>query len=435
MEQEYEYVDTTGNLQKVKAPDASTAIKNAPNISPTSGVSLFKPTPAPETPTVPEPPETPEPEVQEDTQVDIFADQRNQLSEAQKLRERADKDYEQEANNVRKTILNIQNGTVPFSEAERAQIAGLEQQFGALIEQQKLTNIGAQGLANIRGYQKGAAEYDPTFQVKTIGSIVTGGINKIADLNVKMAAAVADLSQSIKDKKISAVKDAWAIYQDANNRRTETLNKTIEETQKAIEEAQKQQRLSQIEGGIIEMMGKGITDPAQILKEVNKAGNYATSQEIAEALKNLSEEEDFEKLTGDAKNFFILKDIPMALPESITKLPEDRQLFAYIKMNKAATTKPTSGPAANKLTLAEAKRYGWPISLVGMSEEQLIASLQSAVPPAWFVQYLIDSGALGKGLITDTSTREQVLQDAWENFRNETMGSFSGEEDEDESPY
>ena len=82
-----------------------------------------------------------------------------------------EEDYFTQAENVSKTITNIQNGTVPLSAGEQAQIDGLKQQFQGLIEDQKLTNINSEGVANIRGFQTGSAEYDPTFQVKTIGSI------------------------------------------------------------------------------------------------------------------------------------------------------------------------------------------------------------------------------------------------------------------------
>jgi len=152
----------------------------------------------------------------------------------------AEENYFAEAENVRNTILNIQNGTVPLSAGEQAQIAGLEQQYNALIDEQKLINKGATGTANIRGYQTGSAQYDPTFQVKTIGAIVTAGFNKVADLNTKMASAVAELTQGFKDNKISAIKDAWTVYSEAANERKDTLEKTVERTNKLIDDARKE---------------------------------------------------------------------------------------------------------------------------------------------------------------------------------------------------
>lgn len=148
--------------------------------------------------------------------------------------------YKTEATNVQNTINGIINGTVPLNDGQIAQINGLKQQFQQMIDQQVLTNTGAAGLANIRGYQTGAAEYDPSFQVRTINSIIGAGQNKIADLNIKMAAAVAEMTEAFKDNNIKRVKDAWNIYQDATKNRQDTLQKTIDSAQKKIKEAQDQ---------------------------------------------------------------------------------------------------------------------------------------------------------------------------------------------------
>lgn len=153
----------------------------------------------------------------------------------------AQADYQAESKNVHDTILNIQNGTTPLTPGEQAQIDGLKAQFQDLVNKQAIVNTGASGLANVRGYQTGAAEYDPTFQVKTIGAIVSAGQAKIADLQIKEASAVAALTQSFKEDDIKAVQEAWGIYQKAFDERQTALQKTIDDTAKAIKDAQEQQ--------------------------------------------------------------------------------------------------------------------------------------------------------------------------------------------------
>jgi hypothetical protein len=159
------------------------------------------------------------------------------LDAAKAQRDQANSDYQAATANVQTTISNIQSGAIPLSAGEQAQVDSLTQSFQTLISNQSLSNILDRGLANTRGYQTGAAEYDPSFQVKTIGSIVTGGLNKIADLNVKMAGAVAQLTQSFKTADIQATKDAWAMYQDASTKRIDALQTTINETNAAIKTA------------------------------------------------------------------------------------------------------------------------------------------------------------------------------------------------------
>jgi len=150
----------------------------------------------------------------------------------------AQADYQATAKQVQDAITNISNGTTPLSAGEQAQVDGLKQQFQTLIDQQTQQNTGAFGTAQMRGYQSGAAEYDPTFQAKTIGSVVSAGLAKISDLQVKEASAVAQLTQSLKANDISAIKDAYSVYQDASKARQDALQKTIDDTQTAIKSAQ-----------------------------------------------------------------------------------------------------------------------------------------------------------------------------------------------------
>lgn len=139
---------------------------------------------------------------------------------------------------VSDAILNIQNGVTPLTTAEQAQIQGLQSQFNQLIQDQQLQNTGATGTAQIRGYQTGAAEYDPLFQAKTIGTIVSAGAAKVADLQVKEAAAVAQMTQAFHDNDIKAIQSAWSTYDDAYKERQTTLQQTIKDSQAAIKDAQ-----------------------------------------------------------------------------------------------------------------------------------------------------------------------------------------------------
>ena len=146
--------------------------------------------------------------------------------------------YTNAANTVSETIKNIQSGIVPLNAGEMAQVQGLQQSFQQLIQEQQLQNTAAANTGQLRGYQKGAAEYDPNFQVKTIGTIITAGANKVADLNIKMASAVAALTQSFKDDDIKAIKDSWDIYNQAAEKRQAALQKTIDTAQAQITKAQ-----------------------------------------------------------------------------------------------------------------------------------------------------------------------------------------------------
>lgn len=128
----------------------------------------------------------------------------------------------------------VTKGSVPLTSGEQAQVEGLKQQYTQLITDQNTQNTASSGLAQIRGYQTGAGEYDPSFQNKVIGSIFTAGANKIADLNTKMAGAVASLTQAFKDDKIKQIKDAYDEYKTYEKEKGDALQQTIKDTQAAI---------------------------------------------------------------------------------------------------------------------------------------------------------------------------------------------------------
>ncbi len=233
------------------AQTASQDVTTASATPPTAPVTTPTPTPdATPTPTVPESDNGASTNADyastlKSNQQDQLDTDQKALDDAKALQQANDQKFEDAYNNFSNTVNNISNGSIPLSTGEQAQVASLQQSYRALIDQQKLANTAASGLGNIRGYQTGAAEYDPTFQNKVIGSIVTAGFNKIADLNTKMAGAVAELTQSFQDKKISAAKDQWDAYQKLDQRRSDTIKSTIDDAQKQISDLAKQQQDAQ----------------------------------------------------------------------------------------------------------------------------------------------------------------------------------------------
>lgn len=332
-------------------------------------------------------------------------------------------EYYAKAKNVTDTIDSINSGAIPLNAAEQAQVDGLKQQFGDLIKAQGLQNISAEGSANTRGYQTGSAEYDPDFQVNTIGNIATAGINKVADLNIKMASAVATLTNALKTQKISDIKTSWDVYQTAAKDRMAALQKTITDTSKAVSDARKTLIQSSRDNAIAGIISQGVTNPTEILNYLNNdaKGNQIgdfTADEVSKAVKALAPENDLDKLSGATRDFYILK-AHGQLPQGVTSLPENQQMFAYLKQLKAAETldKPTG--TGTKITLSTVKTLGLPLSTVGMSQQNILDSLQSEKPPAWFVEKLSNQLKMS---VTPEATKE-----AWEDYRKDSISKAEGD--------
>ena len=181
------------------------------------------------------------------------------------------------------TITNIQNGSIPLNSGEQAQVDALSASYNDLIAKQTAANTAAAGLANVRGYQTGAAEYDPNFQTRTIGAIASAGQTKLADLQTKKAGAIATLTQSLKNNDINAVKTAYAAFTKAETDSAAILQNTIKDTQTAItnavkaNSAQAEQNvmaivlddsftLDQKKQALAQGMATGLLTPAQITK-------------------------------------------------------------------------------------------------------------------------------------------------------------------------
>lgn len=184
------------------------------------------------------------------------------ISDVQANLDKNQAELDAEAARTKTTLDGYINGTIPLTPGEQAQVDSLKQSYQTFIDQQKLTNIGASGTANIRGYQKGSAEYDPMFQTKTIGAVVQAGQQKVLNLQTEEAGAVAKLTQAFRDNDMAAVKNAWDMYSKASQQRQDAFQKSIDDTNSAIKyantqaEQAKQDAYKQIQDQIVNQMNQ-----------------------------------------------------------------------------------------------------------------------------------------------------------------------------------
>lgn len=143
---------------------------------------------------------------------------------------------QQAAQNFSDTITNIQNGVIPLSVGDQAQVQGLQSQFQNLITQQTQNNNQAQGSAMTSAFRGGAGVGSDV--MNNISAVVSAGAQKVATLQSQEASAVAQLTQSLKDNDISKIKEAYDALNDAQKNSQAALQKTIDDTTKAISDAQ-----------------------------------------------------------------------------------------------------------------------------------------------------------------------------------------------------
>lgn len=191
---------------------------------------------------------------------------------------RAGEEAERIKQDTANQILAIQNGTVPLSSGQLAQLAELRNSFNQLIDQQKLANIGAKGAALSRGYGTGAAEYGSAFQNNVIGTIISTGAQKIADLNIKMASALATMEQGFRTDNIETIKAANKLLQEAQEEREKRFKTMLDDAQKKVKE--EQDRLLKEEEAYYDQVTKPIQDLAKVAANMG-ADSSITSKILA----------------------------------------------------------------------------------------------------------------------------------------------------------
>lgn len=186
--------------------------------------------------------------------------------------------YTAEANALGERIYQLGMGTMPLSAAEQAQIDGLKSQFDAQISAQQSVNTNNEGTAQIQGYQTGTAEYNRTYQLSVIGQIVSAGQTKITQIQTAEASAVAQLTASLQSNDLSGAKSAYDAYSSIHADVAKSIQDTIASTQQAMKDA-----------SIANVISSGTTNPADILKALQKNGNTnITADDITKAIANLS---------------------------------------------------------------------------------------------------------------------------------------------------
>ena len=235
----------------------------------------------------------------------------------------------------------------------------------------------------------GTDRFSPLVATGLVSAQERANITKLIELDSSINKSIAEAQKANYDRDFELLDKTMNVLE----KKQEVQTKLLEEQAKlALDNVKKMNEAiirSSRDAAVGDLIRQGVTNPAELLNILNFAedgtmiGDF-TAKEIEDTLKALSPAGSIEKLSGSARDFFILKNMNQ-LPSGITSLPEDQQLFAYLRMEKAASTRATGG-TGNTITWSEAKLRGLPLGLVGQSEEQIASDLLSAEPPQWFIE-------------------------------------------------
>lgn len=163
---------------------------------------------------------------------------------------------------------------------------------------------------------------------KTIVNLETQRDEALANFDFKLAGLINE-----------RINNARAVAQQDFQNALSIIEFSQKNAEKKPEEDATLQLKSDRENSILEALASGSTTVADIFKSVRESVSDITLEEVTGVLESIGTAAGMkdttnaaEKLTGDAKNFLLMKEnYADYLPTSITSLPQEQQLGAYIK--------------------------------------------------------------------------------------------------------
>lgn len=227
-------------------------------------------------------------------------------------------------------------------EITSAMIANIKANYENLKNQQRDINMRYEKGVNTAAIMGGTARYAAGTAEGMTASAMSYGVQKLAELEQKEQEAVLKAKQAQYDNNWNIASKEMDIIEKIRQEKAQAAkelnNKLIEANQK-IREKEVQASRDQAIG---DLMSQGITDPSQMLEIL---GGDFTAKEISDAMKNLAKDSgsgSLENLSGDVKTFYALKEMGN-LPTDILSLPQDQQMFAFIKRLNQAQSVKTAG--------------------------------------------------------------------------------------------
>lgn len=337
--------------------------------------------------------------------------------------DRVNKQYESDLKDIQSAFKTQQN---KFDSAQNAVYDSIIGIYSGLAKEQKEANTRQYASYQNFGIREGGSRYAGEVTQGILNAEERAGLGRLQSIAAKQAEALASAKSAAASKSWEIFMEKRKEIQSLNTQRQKEIDTLRETGLKRLEEARERNIQVAREGAVSSLITQGITDPTEILETLNydDAGNQIgdyTAEEVSKTYETLAGKSGYknvEKLSGDLRDYFILKDMNQ-LPASIASLPEEQQLSAYLATFNPKKTTGGSGTSGNKITLAEADARKLPRSVVGMSEVEVAQSFYEATPPQWFIQKA--QGEMRQSLLPT------AIQSLWDSYRANYLGE--GEEE------
>lgn len=267
-----------------------------------------------------------------------------------------------------------------FDDAQQAVYESIKGIYSQLAEETKESNKRAYASYQNFGIREGGQRYAGEINQGILNAEERAGLGRLQDIAVKQAEALANA-------KSAAATNSWAVFKEKRaeiaslkEQRQKEITALREKGQKRLDDARKlkekeNEKMIQAsrDNSIADLVSQGVTDPKKVLKYLNY--------------------DDTGAQVGDYSIDEVSKALNVLVP------------------------KPKTGPATNKITLSEARTSKLPLSVVGMSEADLVSSFKENIAPDWFRQKV------------ESEHRQNLLPETLQSVWDEYKASFGQEEE------
>jgi len=132
---------------------------------------------------------------------------------------------EQAYNEYKNSVTQLQNGTLPLTPDQQAQIGAIQAQFDRLKQQQALANKNYESAMTQIGIASGRSRYAPEIAQGEIANAVNVGLQKISEIDSKAAEVIVNMKNAFHEKNFEVLKSLYESYSGFMKDKTDMLFK------------------------------------------------------------------------------------------------------------------------------------------------------------------------------------------------------------------
>lgn len=168
------------------------------------------------------------------------------------------------------------------------QVNSIQQQYDSLRAAQTTANNAANGARTTLNLRSGTARFAPLDAAGTALAQTTYGLQQIAKLDADENSAIAQVKAAQSSGNYQLMSKALDIVDASRTAKQAAAQKITDQLSVANEAVQKQQQQNLEDNAIAKLVGSGVTNPADVLKQMTAAGYAVSAADVSTALKNLA---------------------------------------------------------------------------------------------------------------------------------------------------